>query len=198
MTKRELVLLKLGGSLITHKDRPFTPDMKTIERLAREIRNARKERDFDLILGHGGGSFPHFPAKKYQTHKGMIHKKSPRGFAETQDAAARLNRLVVTALLNAGENAVSVSPSSCSISKHGAISHFFYLQIRLMLKHGLLPVVYGDPVMDTHRGCSILSTEARRRGRNRRRHDSREHTPNPHRQKARSHPNPLAAMTPNL
>ncbi len=72
---RELVFLKLGGSLITDKKRPHTPRMDVIRRLAREIAAARNIRpDLQLVLGHGSGSFGHIPAEKYGTHQGV---KSP-------------------------------------------------------------------------------------------------------------------------
>ena len=66
---KPLILLKLGGSLITDKTKPYTANIPVIKRLAREIHEAREEKDINLIVGHGGGSFPHVSAKKYQTHK---------------------------------------------------------------------------------------------------------------------------------
>jgi isopentenyl phosphate kinase len=67
----ELVLLKLGGSVITDKTRPFTARLDVIERLAAEIKNALTDRgdDLRLIIGHGAGSFGHEAAAK-MTHKG--------------------------------------------------------------------------------------------------------------------------------
>ncbi|MFN8459248.1 MAG: hypothetical protein U0401_32125 [Anaerolineae bacterium] len=55
----ELVLLKLGGSVITDKTKPFTARMDVIERLAQEINHALTDRggDLQLIIGHGAGSF---------------------------------------------------------------------------------------------------------------------------------------------
>ncbi len=38
-----LVFLKLGGSLITVKDRPHTPRLDVLERLAQEIAGARAQ-----------------------------------------------------------------------------------------------------------------------------------------------------------
>ena len=69
---RELVFVKLGGSLITDKTKPFTARMDIIKRLAEEIHEAKGEGKLKLLIGHGGGSFPHVPAKKYQVHKGVI------------------------------------------------------------------------------------------------------------------------------
>ncbi len=154
-----LMLVKLGGSVITDKSRPFTERMDVIERLASEIHSARSSSHLRLIVGHGGGSYPHTPAEKYQTSKGLINAESSRGVSLVQDAAARLNRLVVKALIDAGENAVSVQPSACILAESSRILRWDIRVLREMLNNGLLPVAYGDVVMDVKQGCSIASTE---------------------------------------
>lgn len=159
--KKELILVKLGGSLITDKSRPYTIRRDVIDRLAKEIHEARLEnkKGFDLIVGHGGGSFPHNSAAKYGTQKGITNEGSYRGIAEVQRDAAALNRLVVESFLNAGENAISVQPSSATISKDSRIKSWDLAPLRLMLKSHLLPVPYGDVGLDLKQGCCILSTE---------------------------------------
>lgn len=156
---KNLILVKLGGSLVTDKTKPFTPRLEAIKRLAGEITEARKKRLVGLVVGNGGGSYPHTPAVKYQTHKGIIDGESIRGFCEVQDAAARLNRIVVRELLNAGENAVSINPSSCLIAKNAEIKEFYLEPLNKLLDLNIIPVVYGDVVIDTKMGCSIISTE---------------------------------------
>ena len=156
---RELVFVKLGGSLITDKTKPFTARMEVISRLSKEIHEARLEGKLRLLVGHGGGSFPHVPAKKYQVQRGVINPETYRGIAEVQDAASKLNRIVVESLINAGENAVSVQPSACALASEGRIVHFDVRPLKKMLSENLLPVPYGDVVVDLKRGCSILSTE---------------------------------------
>jgi len=39
---KDLILIKLGGSLITDKTKPFTPRLDVIKRLAKEIHEARQ------------------------------------------------------------------------------------------------------------------------------------------------------------
>ncbi len=157
--KKELVFLKLGGSLITDKTRPFTVRPTVIQRLCHEIAEARKAKQFELIIGNGGGSFPHGPAHKFQTHKGYLGPQSVRGFAEVQDAAARLNRIVVNALLGAGVNACSIHPSAGAIASESKIKHWDLKPLRKILELGLIPCVYGDVAIDEKRGMTILSTE---------------------------------------
>lgn len=154
-----LTLVKLGGSLITNKQKKEFLEKKTLARLCREIHSARKEKKIGLIVGHGGGSFPHYPAHKYRVMEGIKGRNSLKGFALTNDAAARLNRKVVSALIKAGENAVSVQPSAWLVAENGKIKTSFTKSIQLYLENGFLPVPYGDAVIDTKKGITILSTE---------------------------------------
>lgn len=156
---KEIVLLKLGGSLITDKTKPYTARHETIKRIAKEIHDARKETGFALIVGHGGGSFPHQSATKYQTQKGIIDGKSAEGFALVQKDAAALNRIVVSALIEEGENAISVQPSSSTISRDSRIKSWDLKPIKKFLELGLIPVPYGDVGLDEKQGFCINSTE---------------------------------------
>jgi isopentenyl phosphate kinase len=156
---KSLIFLKLGGSLITDKTKPYTLEEEIIKRLSKEIKEAREEKRIDLIIGHGGGSFPHISAKRYKTNKGFIDKNSKYGFCQVQNDAATLNRIVVKNLLAVKENAFSVNPSSCSLAKNSEIEEFYLKVVNELLKEQILSVIYGDAVIDTEKGCTILSTE---------------------------------------
>jgi len=156
---KELILVKFGGSVITDKNKPFSEDLDTIKRLAKEIHEARQEKNFRLIIGHGGGSYPHTPASKFRTNEGFINERSHEGLAKVQDAASKLNRIIVKELINAGENAVSINPSSCTIAENGIIKKMFLDSTEKLLDFDMVPVPYGDVCIDLKKGCSILSTE---------------------------------------
>lgn len=156
---KNLILVKLGGSLITNKSKPFSVRLNTIRRLGIEIYGLKKTVDADIIIGHGGGSFPHVPAKKYRTNEGIRNKHSTMGIAEVQDAAARLNRIVVSGFISAGLPAITFSPSSFLITKNGEVDKSFLKSLVKSLNLSMLPVVYGDVTLDSYKGCSIISTE---------------------------------------
>jgi len=59
-----MILIKLGGSIITNKEKPLSPRIKTIENLAKNL----KKIDEPLIIVHGGGSFGHYWSVKYDMH----------------------------------------------------------------------------------------------------------------------------------
>ena len=70
-----ITFLKLGGSLITEKDKAHHARQATIRRLGMEIREAMEERpDLQIILGHGSGSFGHIPAHKFKTRDGVFSR----------------------------------------------------------------------------------------------------------------------------
>lgn len=114
---------------------------------------------FNLLIGNGAGSFAHISAKKYRSSEGYINQKSQRGQSIVENDACRLNRIIVRELIKAGENAISFQTSAASITKNGNVKFFYLEPIKNYLKYDLVPVVYGDIVSDSKRGCSILSTE---------------------------------------
>lgn len=155
----ELVLVKLGGSLITDKSGQELPRLEEIKRLAREVHSARQDGNLRAVIGHGGGSFPHRPAYKYGTAAGFRGPESAIGISEVQHAASRLNRIVVRALIDADENAVSFSPSSFMVTLKGKPFKVFLEPMKIALAKGITPVPYGDVTFDEKQGCAIVSTE---------------------------------------
>jgi isopentenyl phosphate kinase len=153
----DLILLKLGGSLITDKARPETPRREVIVRLAGEI--ARAARESRLVLGHGSGSFGHVAARESGIAQGLRSADQLPGVSRTQGRAAALHRIVIEALVEAGALPYSIAPSSCLISDGGQPAEFSADPLLLALDRGLLPVLYGDVVMDRAWGVSICSTE---------------------------------------
>lgn len=160
MKKEEKVFIKLGGSLITEKSTPFTINWNETRRIVKEIKEVVDEnKRMKLLVGHGGGSFPHPIASFFETAKGFIRENSRRGFVLCQNAASSLNRLLVDLMIDYGINALSIQPSACCITNNGDISNFFAQPIKMCLENDIIPVVYGDCVFDTAYGCTIVSTE---------------------------------------
>ncbi|MEJ2749143.1 MAG: isopentenyl phosphate kinase [Anaerolineae bacterium] len=161
-----MLFLKLGGSLITDKTGVEIVRPDVLARLAAEIAAARTDRpDLRLLVGHGGGSFGHVAAAKYDTRRGVKTAVQWRGFAEVHAAMARLNRLVVEALLAAGVPALSLQPSAlawCGPTasvRNGRITTINAAPIQAALDVGLVPVIYGDVAFDAGQGGTIISTE---------------------------------------
>jgi isopentenyl phosphate kinase len=147
-------VLKLGGSVITNKEKPLTPDLKAIEQLANEISRAKPP---SLILVHGGGSFGHPVAELYNIAGGYVDQSQILGFSQTHLAMTLLNSWVMEALIRHNIPAVEVHPSSCAVTKAGRIANMELEPLKKMLKLGFVPVLYGDAVLDSEKGFAILS-----------------------------------------
>jgi isopentenyl phosphate kinase len=155
-----LVFLKLGGSLITDKLTPRTPRMSVLDRLAGEIQAGLVENPgLQILVGHGSGSFGHTSGNLYHTREGVSTPEEWLGFSEVWADAANLNRLVMTALRDAGLPAVGFPPSASILTRDRKIISWELSQIRSALENNLLPVVFGDVVYDESLGGTILSTE---------------------------------------
>ena len=156
----ERIFLKLGGSLVTDKRVAETPRPEVISRLAEEIAAARRDRpDLQLVLGHGSGSFGHVVGQRYGTRQGAHTPEEWYGFAATGDAAARLNRIIVAALLDAGLPVWSIQPGVTLRCEDGVVVDGPHATVAAALEQGLIPVVFGDVALDSVRGGTIVSTE---------------------------------------
>jgi len=143
----------MGGSVITDKSKPFVASIEIIQKLAKKIKGF-KNKNTDLIIGHGGGSFPHVPASKYQTQKGIINKNSVWGLSLTADAAIQINRIVMTEFLKLKYKVISFAPLSFIYDEKIIIDH-----IKKALEIGIMPIIYGDVIMNKRQGFEIYSGE---------------------------------------
>ncbi|MEM3725251.1 MAG: isopentenyl phosphate kinase [Candidatus Bathyarchaeia archaeon] len=147
-------ILKIGGSVITDKNEEMKARTEVMNRIAIEIKKANVQ---NLIIVHGGGSFGHPVAQKYAIKDGFKESAQRIGFAETHHIMTVLNGLFMDALVWQGIPAVSITPSSCMLTEGGRIKCFEDAPLRMLLDMGFLPVLYGDAVLDTKLGFTILS-----------------------------------------
>ncbi len=155
-----VVFLKLGGSIITDKTQAYTARFDVITRIANEIRQALDAAPgLKLLIGHGSGSFGHWAAKPYGTRQGVRTPAQWRGYAQVAAAAARINRIVTDALLEAGVPVLSVQPSASALCHAYILEHINTYPIHTALVKGLVPLVHGDVALDDVHGGTIISTE---------------------------------------
>jgi isopentenyl phosphate kinase len=154
-----LYVIKLGGSLITDKERDSTARRDVVARLAREIAAARAALPHALLVSHGSGSFGHAAAARYGLRDGVRGTEQLPGVAVTQDQAHRLHRIVIDELIAAGLAPFSLAPSSFLVAEAGRPVEVHVEPLLRALALGLLPVTFGDVVLDRSRGASICSTE---------------------------------------
>lgn len=153
-----LVLVKLGGSLITDKNKPYTAKPKIIRRLAKEVKICWN-RGFRFLISHGSGSFGHTSSAKYKTAQGIRNKKDVYGLAVVQQDALMINRIVNKIFLEEKLPVLSFVPSSFTMANNKNLSDIFAEPIIQALMIDALPLVFGDVILDKKLGCCIFSGE---------------------------------------
>lgn len=148
-----MILIKLGGSVITDKRRYRTFNEETVSRLCNEI----AESDRSVLIVHGAGSFGHVLAKRYALQDGLIDYGQVAAAARVQHDVRDLSSKVVDELLKAGIPAVSVPPGSCFVMDGGRLVAEDTEAIRALASLGIMPVLFGDVVTDRKKGFGICS-----------------------------------------
>lgn len=156
---KSIILIKLGGSIITDKNSEKKADLTKIQQLAQEIHGAKRKTADLIVLGHGAGSFGHPQAKKYGTKEGLTELESIIGMAQVRSAVTELNALVINALIAAQEPAITISPFSFITSSNKVFNSLFLDSLLNVLDHKGLPVIHGDVITDNKIGCTIFSGE---------------------------------------
>lgn len=150
------IFIKLGGSLITDKSRPYTPKMSMIRNIAKEIKTLiKKYPKYNFILGNGGGSFPHTSASRYKTAGGYRTNRGRYGACVVENDAVRINRIVVQEMLKQEIPAVGINPSSIMLSG----TYISTKVIQHLVENNIIPVVFGDVIFDENQGCRIFSCD---------------------------------------
>jgi isopentenyl phosphate kinase len=157
---KKLILLKIGGGVITDKSVWYGLREDVLSRLAKEIAEANsKLNDTELIIGNGAGSFAHWSAAKYKTTEGFVNEESRIGMGWVRHDAVKLNQIVFEQLLLAECPVFSFSPSSFIKVKNGKTEIIFVKSLEDAMDHGVVPLVYGDVMVDSEKGCGVYSTE---------------------------------------
>ena len=155
-----LIFLKLGGSLITDKDVPFSVRKDTLRRLGIEILKAIKENpDLRILIGHGSGSFGHSTAVQFGTLSGIQLAKDWLAFQKVWWAAHQLNQIVLKEFINLGLPIISLPASASLVSSNRHVDRWITEPILSSLDNHLIPMVFGDVIIDKILGATIFSTE---------------------------------------
>jgi isopentenyl phosphate kinase len=148
-----MILVKLGGSVITDKGRYRTFDPDTTGRLALEIARSGE----DVVLVHGAGSFGHMLAKEHRLHLGVTEGSQLLGASMVMSDVRELDLEICRRMSANGLRAVPLPPASCASMRDGQLHRLDLDVFRSYLKLGMVPVTFGDVVRDEVRGLSICS-----------------------------------------
>ena len=147
---RRMILIKLGGSIITNKGKPQSARRKTIDNILKQI----KRIDEPTILVHGGGSYGHYWSVKYGMHTKPA-KYSLKGLSVVKNSMIELDKIILDSAAKNRLHTYSMPPTDFmngnkpirnKIQSMGEIA-----------KSGLIPVTYGDALWYGQKKSYILS-----------------------------------------
>ena len=157
-----MLLVKLGGSVITDKSEYATFRNGNTRRLMDELRSGMDLiEDRRLVLVHGAGSFGHILAHEHNIDKGIDDARDHLVAIPTiKRDLRRLNSMVEELLIERGFHPVTMQPEVI-LHKRGE-GRFIPVGegisgLRSFLDNGFLPVLYGDVVSDDEKVFSICS-----------------------------------------
>ena len=148
-----MLLVKLGGSVLTEKTRLRTPRRSAIRRLAAELAAVRAP----LLIVHGAGSYGHILASRHRLREGGSGAAKRAAVARVQADVRDLDRLVVDALNRAGFASIPIPPAAVLSLNDGRVSAVDLTPFLEFSSMGFTPVTFGDVVRDLRRGVSICS-----------------------------------------
>ena len=145
-----MILIKLGGSIITNKEKPLSPRRKTIDSIAKSL----KKNSEPIIIVHGGGSYGHYWSVKYDMHT-KEKKYDIRGVAIIKNSMIELNKIILDSLLKNKLSPYCLPPTDF-MSGNKPVSKKVK-EIEKIAKSGMIPVTYGDALWFGQNKTFILS-----------------------------------------
>jgi isopentenyl phosphate kinase len=150
-----LIIVKLGGSVITHKGTspPATND-ENLTRIAKELKTYRD----GLVVVLGGGAHGHQAAHSHGYGDPNTSKERLlMGIPNIRHNMSVLALQVESVLNNEGMPTIVIPPFSITTLKNKTIQTFSIDIIKRALENECVVVTHGDVCFDEERGASILS-----------------------------------------
>ncbi|WP_254764608.1 isopentenyl phosphate kinase [Natrinema marinum] len=151
-----MIVLKLGGSVITEKDRAETLDGDALSRAADAIAAALENDRENFVIVHGGGSFGHHNASEHGVST-TAGTRDANAVLDIHGAMTTLNRFVLSRLLERGVGAVPVHPFSTAHRDGEGRLELPTGQVETMLAEGFVPVLHGDVIAHAGAGATVVS-----------------------------------------
>ncbi len=148
-----LTIIKLGGSLITDKRKPYTLREEQLQRITKEIADVLGH----CIIVHGVGSFGHVPVIERKLYEGFKEPAQLPELSKTMVEVFQLRMAVTKAVTDAGLAPVIFLPSNIFFMTEGEITGHFSGGLRQYLDLGMTLLIGGDMCADSQRGFSVCS-----------------------------------------
>lgn len=145
-----MILIKLGGSIITNKEKPLSVRRKAIDYLSKSLKKIKEP----MIIVHGGGSYGHYWSVKYDMHT-KERRYDPRGVSIVKNSMIELNKIILDSLLKNKLNPYCLPPTDFMFGNKPIANKI--REIQEIAKSGLTPVTFGDALWFGQKKSFILS-----------------------------------------
>lgn len=145
-----MILIKLGGSIITNKEKPLSPRIKTIDNIAKQLKKISES----FVIVHGGGSFGHYWSVKYDMHTKPARYDS-HGVAIVKNSMIELNKIILDSLTKNKLNPYCLPPTDFMSGNKPIPSKV--KEIKKIAESNLIPVTFGDALWYGQKKSYILS-----------------------------------------
>ncbi len=158
MTAEDLIVLKLGGSLLTDKSKAYKLREEVLKAVAVEIKECIDLGLIkSLVIVHGVGSFGHPPVLKYNLHKGFRNKDQLISMSKTQLIVNEFRKTIATTFQEEGVPINLMHASSMVVGSKMIITDYTFNSLKGFLSLGMVPLIGGDMMYDTSMGFSVCS-----------------------------------------
>ena len=145
-----MILIKLGGSIITNKQKPLTPNLFAINKIVSQLKKIKEP----IVVVHGGGSFGHYWSVRYNMHTEPA-KYNRKGVSVVKNSMVELNKIILDSFLKHSLNPYCLPPTNFMFSNKADLKKV--REIAKIAKAGLVPISYGDVMWHGKNKFFILS-----------------------------------------
>jgi isopentenyl phosphate kinase len=148
-----LLIIKLGGSVVTFKDKPLSPNYEGIDEILKVLGEIKK--NFKIIIVHGGGSFGHYWSVKYDMHT-KPYPYSDLGVSVVHESMIKLNHVIISKFIESKLKPYSVQPSAFVFNSVADPARIHDI-LAMTTGNDLIPITFGDVIHTSENKFSILS-----------------------------------------
>ena len=153
MITSNLIIIKLGGSVVTFKEKPLSPNYEGIDKILKVLVEIKKK--FKIIIVHGGGSFGHYWSVKYDMHT-KPHPYSELGVSVVHESMINLNHIIINKMLESNLKPYTIQPSAF-VYNNAADPARIQGILDMTMGNDLIPITFGDVINTSGNNFSILS-----------------------------------------
>ncbi len=145
-----MILLKLGGSVITNKKKALCARARAIGAITRCLKKIKEP----MIIVHGGGSYGHYWSVRYDMHTRPA-EYDLHGVSTVKNSMIELDKIILDSMLKSRLKPYPAPPAGF-MSGDRPITRRIQ-ELGAIAGAGLVPVTYGDALWHGQKRSYILS-----------------------------------------